>query len=214
MIPFGFEGANDSSGGGGPPPPPPSFTPVTNTYTTGTNALETIPSGASQVVITVDGGGASAATVADGSLKGGAGAGARAVRTVTGLVGGQTFRYTVANAVPGHTGGSLGSGTAGEASTVTSESDTHGIGMTAHGGSPGTTTLNGQGGNATGGTTNTNGGDASNGSGGDGVAGPGGVGGNSGNSGTAPSGGGASGDTTGAVGGGSGARGQVSFAYT
>ena len=35
------------------------FTPITNIYTSGTGATETVPSGASQVVITMDSGGAS-----------------------------------------------------------------------------------------------------------------------------------------------------------
>ncbi len=116
-------GGGGGGGGGG-------FTPITNTYNSGSAATETIPSGASQVVITVWGGGASGGTAVDGSSFRSGGGGAQAIRTVTGLTGGQTFTYTVGASVSGHAGNSLGNGTDGNDSTVVSGTDTHSVSIT------------------------------------------------------------------------------------
>ena len=192
------------------------FTPVTNTYNSGTAATETIPAGASKVVITVWSSGAGGATTGDMSNKGNSGSGSQVIKTVTGLVGGQTFTYTVGAQVSGHSGGGTGNGTTGNDSTVVSGTDTHSISLTASGGVAATTANNGGAASATGGDTNnagnagtiTHGGSAPNG-------GAGGTGQSAGSvNGAGPGGGGGSGDTTGSIAGGNGAGGTISFAYT
>lgn len=191
------------------------FTPVTNTYTSGTGATETVPSGATSVTITVDGGGG-AGGYNSSTLGGGGGGGSRSVRTIA-VVGGNTFTYTVAAAVTGR--GTAGTGTSGNASSVSGTVSGGSVSMTANGGGGGTTTTGGSGGTATGGTTNTSGSAGT--SGGTGGVGGNGAGGGTGGdwtisiNGSPPGGGGGgSGVDAGSVTSGSGARGQISFAYT
>lgn len=182
------------------------FSPFTNTYTSGTGATETVPTGAKQVVITADGGGG-AGGFSNSSVGGGGGGGARSVKTLA-VTGGNTFVYTVAAAAVGRT--TQGSGTNGNDSQVTGSA----LGMIARGGLGGAATSGGSGGNASGGDTNTSGSAGS--SGGNGGAGASGAaGGTAPGDGAAPGGGGGgSGPTFSNVISGSGARGQISFAYT
>ncbi len=67
----GIQMALMGSGGG--------FVPVTNTYTTGTGATETVPTGATQVVITLDGGGGAGGF--NGTTLGGGGGGGGLARS-------------------------------------------------------------------------------------------------------------------------------------
>lgn len=191
------------------------FTPVTNTYTSGTGATETVPTGATSVTITVDGGGG-AGGYNSSTLGGGGGGGARSVRTIA-VTGGNTFTYTVGSSVAGRS--TAGTGSTGNASSVSGTVSGGSVSMTANGGAGGTTSAGGAGGTATGGTTNTSGSAGT--SGGTTGAGGNGAGGGTGGdwtidiNGSPPGGGGGgSGLDAGSVTSGTGARGQISFAYT
>jgi hypothetical protein len=125
-----------------------AFVPVTNTYDTGTSAVETVPAGATNVVITMWGGGGggsrdSTANAATGGASGGY------VQRSQATSGGSTFTYTVGAAGIGKTT-TNGNGGAGGATSLVSPS------MTAGGGGGGifAGTI-ATGGTATGGTTNT-----------------------------------------------------------
>jgi hypothetical protein len=129
------------------------FTPVTNTYTSGTGATETVPAGATSVSIVVNGGGG-AGGYSGSTQGGGGGGGSQALRTIA-VTGGNTFTYTVAASVLGRI--TQGTGIAGQASTVSGTVSGGSVSMTAGGGGGGTFLTGGLGGTATGGTTNTSG---------------------------------------------------------
>jgi hypothetical protein len=177
------------------------FPPVTNTYTSGTAATETVPSGASSCTITVDGAGGSGAFDATTFQPGGGGGSARSVKAIA-VTGGNTFTYTVAPQVAG-VGGFDSNGTNGAASTVTGSPSGGSVNMSGGGGQGGQIGTGGTGGTASGGDTNTSGSAGTVSFGGTAASG-------AGNS-VAPGGGG-----NGAFSGtsGVGARGQISFAYT
>lgn len=191
----------------------PAFTPVTNTYTSGTAATENVPAGATQVVITADGGGGAGgrSAVLGG---GGGGGGSRAVKTIA-VTTGNTFTYTVAAAVAGRS--TNGKGTDGEISLVDGTVAGGTVNIDAGGGAGASLNASGAAGTASGGDTNTDGiaGDAALGIDGDGNGGTGAGGGAGGiapeGAGSAIGGGGA-GSTSGTSG--AGARGEISFAYT
>jgi hypothetical protein len=176
------------------------FPPVTNTYTSGTAATETVPTGASSCTITVDGAGGSGAFDDLTFQPGGGGGSARSVKAIA-VTGGNTFTYTVAPQVAGSTFTSTG--TNGAASTVTGSPSGGSVNMSGGGGGGGHFSAGGGGGTATGGDTNT--------SGSAGTVPTGGVAASGAAASVAPGGGG-----DGAVSGtsGVGARGQVVFAYT
>lgn len=175
------------------------FGQVTNIYTSGSSATETVPAGATQCVLTIWGGGASGGFSTGGGLGGGGGGGGKSTKTVS-VSDGQTFTYSVGAAVAGRS--SLGDGTNGNASSVTSAAPS--VSMTANGGAKGTGAAGsdgtaGAGGTASGGTTNTSG------SAGSGISGGAGGGGDGiGNGGT-----GVASGTSGA-----GSVGTVQFVYT
>jgi hypothetical protein len=178
------------------------FAPVTNTYTSG-SGTETVPTGASQCVITAWGGGACGAGVTGHGIPGGGG-GAQSIKTIA-VTGGDTLSYSVAAYELG-TGSSL-AGT-GNPSTVTGTVAGGAVNMTANGGA------GSLGGAASGGDTNTSGGNASGMNGGAGAnGGSGGSGGVSsgGSPGAAPGGGGGGGNSGEGF---FGAAGEISFSYT
>jgi YD repeat-containing protein len=87
------------------------FTPVTHTYTTGSSATETVPTGASTATITMwSGGGGGGKDTTD--VGGGGGGGCQVVQTIS-VQGGNTFTYSVGGGGAGRstngTGGSGGS---------------------------------------------------------------------------------------------------------
>jgi hypothetical protein len=86
----------------------PVFTPVTRTYTTATTATETIPVGATTVVIECFGATGLGAH-GDGSFKGGGGGSGGYSRTSHACSGGQTLSYVVGQAAS--SGSSVSSGT-------------------------------------------------------------------------------------------------------
>jgi hypothetical protein len=177
------------------------FTPVTNTYTTGSGATETIPVGASFCTTSIVGAGGSGSTQSGANFSGGGGGG----YCVTGpfaVTGGNTLTYSVG---VGGAGVSSGSGNAGTLSLVVSGTQVITT-MSAGGGGGGTSVVGGAGGVASGGTTTNNNGiigvHAGTGAGGNSGAGNAGIpgGGSAGNgllSATPP-----------------GSSGQVQFAYT
>lgn len=203
-------------GGGGP------FSPFANTYTTGTGATETIPGGATTLLIEIwapGGGGGDGGTDPDGA----GGGGAYCAKTVSIVAsGGKTLTYTV-------TAGAVhGTGTTSGDCTVVNGTFSTSVNMTAHAGGAVATTNNpgGGGGTATGGDTNTSGsagisggnsstptGGNNNGPGG-GTGGTAGVhsGANAGN-GNPPGGGGGGGGGGGSIGG-NGGTGQIRFNYS
>jgi hypothetical protein len=189
------------------------FVPVTRTYTSGTGATETVPTGATSVVVTVTGGGG-AGGYNSFTLGGGGGGGSQAIKTIA-VTGGNTFTYTVGNAVLGRT--TNGFGSAGQASTVSGTVSGGSVSMTAGAGGGGGTNNGGSAGGASGGDTNNagnNGDDAVDGGTG-GASASGAPGGFPPDDGTPPGGGGgASGLDTGELRSGTGARGQISFSYT
>lgn len=129
------------------------FTPVTRTYTTGTGATDTVPTGATSVTIRVVGGGGSGAKDSVNGA-GGGGSGGYALRTIA-VSGGQTFTYTVGQ---GGAGVSVDqtNGNSGGDSTVTGTVTGGSVSMTGGGGERGYTGLvPGAGGTASGGSTNT-----------------------------------------------------------
>lgn len=189
------------------------FTPVTRTYTTGTGATETVPTGATSVVITVDGGGGAGGYNAS-TLGGGGGGGSRAVKTIA-VAGGNTFTYTVGASVTGRT--IQGNGSTGNASTVSGTVSGGSVSINAGAGLGGGINAGNLGGTATGGDTNTSGdpGDDGVDFGRGGNAGGGAAGGDAAVAGTSPGGGGGgSGLDVGELRSGAGARGQISFSYT
>lgn len=99
-----------------------NFAPITNTYTTGTAATETIPSGAVQVIIEgwAGGGGGGKKTGTGCSLQQGAdganGAYWKITRTLNGTNWGQTLTYTVGLAGVGQ--GNAGSNDGGNTTLV------------------------------------------------------------------------------------------------
>jgi len=182
-----------------------TFATVVRTYSTGAGATDTVPTGASSVIIEAWGGGASGEKDSVGGPGTGGGGGSYCSRTIA-CIGGNTLTYTVAQSVAGAS--TNGPGTNGNLSSVTGTVSGGSVTMTANGGSSGGT--GGFGGSATGGTVNTNGADALNEVGGAG-AGPGGGSGGGLNAAGNPLGGGGGGATAGSSG--QGARGQVQFTY-
>lgn len=185
------------------------FTPVTNTYNSG-SGTETIPTGASQLVIEVWQGGAGGGGDSYGNVGGGGGAGAYAKKTLslTSADYGKTFTYSVG---AGGAGGTLtGSGGVGGDSTVNNGTYATTVaiaavsGITASGGGPstgaGSPGAGGAGGLIAGGDTNTAGGNGS-----------GSTGGTSPNGGYPPGNGGQGGFFSAGQ---AGAAGRVKFAYT
>lgn len=187
------------------------FDPVTRTYTTGTGATETVPAGASQVLITMHGGGSSGAFRNQSTPGANGGGGAAYLAKTIAVTGGNTMTYTVGAGGAVRTTLGQNSGTASQVSgTVFGGSLT----LVAGGGSG----LNG--GTASGGDTNTNGDGGvtgepgvSNGAGGS-AAPPGGGSGGSANGGNAgfPGGGGGGGNIPDQ--GGAGGGGRITFYYT
>jgi hypothetical protein len=201
-----------------------NFTPVTRTYTTVGSGTETIPTGASQVVITVwgagGGGGRSGTNICTNNNGGGGGSGAYVKKTlsISSSNWGQTLSYLVATrGAAGIT--SAPNGGAGGTSTVSNGTFTTSVSLSAGGGGGGasgnSTGNQGSGGTASGGDTNTNG----NGGGGTvstGAAAPNGGAAqtNYATNGNPPGGGGSGGQVGSSQNGGQGADGQVVFAYT
>ena len=133
-----------------------SFTPVTRTYTTGTGATETAPTGATNVIIAAWGGGAgghrgfTVMCVDEAGTGGGSGGYSESSYAIS---GGQTLVYTVG--IAGVGGTTANNFTAGGNTSVTSGTKSITT-MTANGGGRGA-----PGGTASGGTTiNTTGGTA------------------------------------------------------
>lgn len=108
----GRKRASEASSGGSVS----SFTPITNTYITGTNAIEIAPVGATQCVVTSFGGGAGGARSAAG-LGGGGGGAARCATGPFAVTGGDQLIYTIGVHGNGRTG-SVGSGTDATATTT------------------------------------------------------------------------------------------------
>lgn len=203
-----------------------SFTPITNTYNSGTSVTETSPSGATSCTVTSDGGGGGGSKgTTTFTCRGGGGSG-RCVSGPFAITGGtDALTYTVGAAGVGKTGTS-GSGTAGGNTTTTGGTGGFtGLAHSAGGGGGATTAANGTGGTASGGTTNTAG---SNGTStyltdpGGGNAASGAAGGANGDdvsspavAGAAPGAGGGGGTTAGFnPDGANGGAGRISFAYT
>lgn len=199
-----------------------NFTPITNTYNSGTGATETAPTDSSLCTVTSDGGGGGGSRSAGGPY-GGGGSG-RCVTPSLNVSSGGQLTYTVGAAGAGRTG-SAGNGTSGGATTTSG--GTGGFSGVAHnaGGGGGATTLTiGSGGSASGGTTNTagqngaSGLDAGSPAGDSAGGGAGGTnttsGGASPTAGSAPGGGGGGGDDGSSHNGANGAAGRISFAYT
>jgi hypothetical protein len=183
------------------------FTPITNTYTSGTGASETIPLGATLCTIKVWGGGGSGA--ADVTNAAGGGGGGYSESDAISVTPGLTFIFTVGPggiSVTPTNGGHPGTGSSVSAGTQALTT------MTANGGGGGVAGgAGGTGGTASGGTTANN-------SGANGTAGSPGAGGNNGNGtgGGSPGGGipGGGGAGTGAGSSTAGGTGQVSFSYS
>jgi len=180
-----------------------AFPPVTNTYTSGTAATETVPSGASSCTITVDGAGGSGAFDDQTYQPGGGGGSARSVKAIA-VTGGNTFTYTVAPQVAGLLSpGASVVGNNGAASTVTGSPSGGSVNMSGGGGGGGAIGGGGAAGFATGGDTDT--------SGSAGGIFTGGVAASGAAASVAPGGGGNGSDS---ITSGVGARGEISFAYT
>ena len=131
------------------------FSPVTNTYTTG-SGTETVPSGASTVTISIWGGGGSGGITGAlvTNVAGGGGGGGYSSKVVS-VSGGQTFSYSVGaggTGVSANSNSATHTGNSGGSSTVSGSS----VSMTATGGLGGGSS-GGSGGGASGGTTNTSG---------------------------------------------------------
>lgn len=191
----------------------PPFVPVTRTYTSGTGATETVPTGATLVVITVDGGGGAGGYNAT-TQGGGGGGGSQAIKTIA-VAGGDTFTYTVGASVTGRT--TQGSGSNGNASTVSGTVSGGSVSINAGAGLGGSFIAGNLGGTATGGDTNTDGNPGDDGvdGGQGGSSASGAPGGFPAEAGTSPGGGGGgSGLDVGELRSGAGARGQISFSYT
>jgi hypothetical protein len=207
------------------------FVPVTHTYTTGTSATETVPTGASHCYIEVLGsGGGGNSTGSNTAFGADGGGGGLAVLSSVGVAGGNTFTYTVgagATAVFNTI-----SGNSGQTTSVTGSVAGGAVSLLVTGGGGGQygsgVAYGGFGGTASGGTTNTQGntgGTGASGRGGNGLSGTyvtGGTGGLSNNSSGAN---GANGGNYGAGSGaatnngtvgssGAGSGGQIAFYYT
>lgn len=187
-----------------------SFTPITNTYNTSTSATETIPTGATMLVIELWGGGGAggSASVSNDGGGGGSGGYVKKTFTLTSADWGKTFTYTIGPVVSAANGTDS---TLANNTFATSTSLTAGGGVKGAGGVTGT---QGAGGTASGGDVNTTG----NGSGGvtsTGAGAPNGGGDQTanGNNGTAPGGGGGGGLTPSGLGG-NGTAGRAKFSYT
>jgi len=124
---------------------------VTHSYTSGTAATETVPTGATKLEIIADGGGGSGGN-SFGVTGGGGGGSGEAHSTNITVSGGQTLTYTVG--VGGAATVGTNNGNAGTASTVTGNGGLAGVSLTANGGGPGTTGgVGGSGGTASGGNS-------------------------------------------------------------
>lgn len=181
---------------------------LVRTYTVGTAATETVPTGASMVKMTADAGGGAGAFDPLRLEPTGGGGGGRVVKTIA-VIPGDSLIYTVAAARPGRS--TQGNGADGLASSVSGTVSGGTVAMAAGGGKGGPLpSIAGFGGSAAGGDVNTIGGPGGTPDGGASAAGaPGGAG--LGAAGIAPGGGGA-GAETGASG--AGARGQIIFEYS
>lgn len=139
-----------------------AFVPVTHTYDTGTNATETVPTGAVQVVITIWGGGGSGGSTGfnSTSVASGGGGGGYSTKTIA-VTGGNTLTYNVGQGGAGitaSTGNFRTVGSTGGASNVSATVSGGSVSMNCNGGGGGGSgTAGGGGGTATGGTTNTTG---------------------------------------------------------
>lgn len=185
-----------------------AFTPVTNTYDSG-SGTETVPAGATSCTVSVWGSGAAGGRDVAGGNAWGGGGGGYCTRAIA-VVGGDSFSYSVAASVAGRA--TDGDGANGNASSVTGTVSGGSVSMTANGGSGVNTSagVGGAGGTASGGTTNTTGGTGTATTGGAGANG--GAGGAAKTAGTAPGGGGGPCNNFGSSGG--GAAGRVTFSYT
>lgn len=137
---------------GGTIPLASSFTPVLHIYTNGLNATETIPAGATSVVIENWGGGGGGGYYYPTSLGGGGAAGGycRTSMNVSSQ-NGKTFKYTTGG--PGASQTNAGNpGNSGGSGTVTAGTVTGFTTMTANGGNGGEYATGASGGTATGGT--------------------------------------------------------------
>jgi len=193
------------------------FAPGAYTRTSGTSVTESVPSGATQVVIEVYGAGGGGGLNTSGGFASGGGGGAYVKKTIA-VVGGNSMTFTIATGGPGRVS-TQGNGTSATATTVTGTVSGGTLNLSAGGGAGGNIdwAIISAGGVASGGDINFDGSDTvdltdigGSGSGPSGV-GTGALGGTTGAVGNAPGGGGG-GNTSGA--GGSGARGQVVFTYT
>lgn len=190
---------------------------VTRTYTSGTAATETVPTGATSCTMEGEGPGGSGSSSTSGNggatgLFGGGGGGY--FKKVIAVVGGNTLTYTVAPAVAAANGGGISTpGNTGVATTITGTVSGGAVNLSAGAGHGGNITSGGAGGTASGGSTNTSGSAGSNPSGGAGAAPLGGAGGStSGVSGTTPGGGGAGAPAS--QNSGTGAGGKIIFTYS
>lgn len=185
-----------------------SFTPVSSSYgpnsgTSATTGTETIPTGASSVVIRVYGPGGSGGYSAGGGGGGGGGGFALKTLALTSSDWGKTFSVTVGNGRLGRS--TVGTGFTGNTSSVASGTYTLGASIVGNFGSGGGLFTGGAGGTGTGGDTNVTGDTGDNGAGC--TCSPvGGTGGNS-NSGEFVGGTGGSSGAPGGAGGGGGAGG-------
>jgi hypothetical protein len=187
-----------------------NFTPVTNTYTSG-SGNETVPTGASSLTLTVVGaggtGGSSYTDSGSDIYNSGGGGGGAGYSTITRAVASGDWSTTVAYSVG--TSGGVSSTTTGSlaAGSVSLTGGGGGAGGSADSGSGG---AGGTGGTASGGSTNTSGSTGGNGSASSSSGNPGGAGGASGGTAYGTGGDGASAPgTAGAVGGG-----VIIFAWT
>ena len=138
--------------------PNPTFAAFSNTYTAGVNGAQnsgtqTIPTGASQVVITVYGPGGSGGLSSVGG--GGGGGGGTAIKTIalTSTDWGKTLNYSAGNSRGGRIS-TAGPGLAGNNSTVTSGTYTLAATIQGNSGAAGGTSTGGAGGTASGGDSN------------------------------------------------------------
>lgn len=183
-----------------------AFSPVTRNYDSG-SGNDTIPSGASQVVISAWGAGGDGGLPNGDQIGGGGGGGGQAIKTMA--IGPSDWGGTLAYAAIGVGSSSTSSGTVA-AGSYSIAGNVGSNGGNASAGSPGS---GGAGGSGSGGDTNTSGDNGQDGGDGGSGANGGGGGGLSGN-GTAPGGGGGGGSNEHTGFGGFGAVGRVQFHYT
>lgn len=136
-----------------------SFVPVNHTYTSG-SGNETIPNGAIQVVITVDGAGGGGACLNAG------GNGGLSIKTLAISPSDWGLNLTYLVGTGGSGGSTTNGGTDGTASTSTGTIAAGSFSLAGNGGGHGRTAGAGTPGTASGGDTNTTGGGASGGAGG------------------------------------------------